>query len=131
MVARRQDGSEAARYQKLTSVANSVTGAWGTPSQFASNSLYFFPNGAYLLIDVTGGNPACSAPGIEYGSYSWNPATQDLTLNAFTDSDGCSGFTGGSDGTVALKAVVSAGGATLTITAPGSPTGASFTRLTP
>lgn len=133
LVARRADGSEAARYQKLTNVPGGIVGAWGDPLQFVANNLFFFADGHYLLIDVKG-SPICGPQGIEYGTYTFNDSTRDLAITAVNvDTDGCAGLYNGK--LITYKAQLSADGNSLTLINPNDPAGTLGTsygvRLTP
>ena len=133
LVARRPDGSEVARYRKLTSVASSIVGGWGNTQQFVANSLFFYPDGHFVLIDVTGNASSCASPGLEYGTYTWSAVTLDLVITGINvDTDGCAGLH--NTGLLTFKSQLSADGSTLTLFNPESPAGTAplrFTRLTP
>lgn len=132
LVARRPDGIEVARYKKLTSAPSSIVGGWGSSQQFASNNLFFFPDGHFVFVDVTGNSTACGSPGLEYGTYAWSASTLDLVVTGTSvDTDGCGGLR--DSRLLTFKTQLLSGGSTLLLTNPDTP-GApplSFTRLAP
>jgi hypothetical protein len=97
LVVRNVDNSESARLQRVTDNPESIVGAWaaGSESDLYTQHFVFFPDGHYMMIDPIGSedNPACGPPGIEYGTYTWTPATGTLTITGVTiDTNRCAGL---------------------------------------
>ena len=87
------------RYSKIDNDANGIVGAWAQGSEaIKTQTLVFFPNGKFLMLDPTGETPReeqakCAKPGIEFSSYTYNKGANNLSLSSFTyNTNGCAGF---------------------------------------
>jgi hypothetical protein len=93
-----------------------LVGAWllGDSTQPDSSVVVvFFPNGTYMLADDRG-TVDPGSPGMERGTYTWNPGTGAFAATALTDTNGTRGFSH-----LAPPATISISGNTLTLTASG------------
>jgi len=92
-----------------------IVGAWSvaTPGTIKAQLVLFFSNGTFANLDPIGnGGPGCGSPGVEFGTYSYNPSTKILKVSNITyNTDGCGGF---SDSAFVLPA-----GGTLTLSGDG------------
>jgi hypothetical protein len=96
--------------------ASPIVGAWLLGDSTRSDSsvvVVFFPNGTYMLADDRGTSDPGS-PGMERGTYTWNPGTGAFTATTITDTNGTRGF---SD--LAASATLAIAGNTLTLTGSG------------
>lgn len=87
------------RYAKIDNDANGIVGAWSYDSEaIKTQTLVFFPNGKFLMLDPTGETQReeqakCAKPGIEFSSYTYNKGGNSLNLSSFTyNTNGCAGF---------------------------------------
>ncbi len=87
------------RYSKIDNDANGIVGAWAYDSDtIKTQTLVFFPNGKFLMIDPTGATQRedqakCGKPGIEFASYNYDKGASRLNLSSFTyNTNGCAGF---------------------------------------
>lgn len=81
---------------RVASSTNLLIGAWGEATE-SDNSvkMVFLPNGYYFMAQ-DGNSTAAGDPsgrdGIEWGTYSWNPATGAFTATPLVDTNGEWGF---------------------------------------
>ncbi len=87
------------RYSKIDNDANGITGAWAFDSEaIKTQTLVFFPNGKYMMIDPTGATQReeqakCAKPGVEFASYTYDKGGNKLNLSSYTyNTNGCAGF---------------------------------------
>lgn len=87
------------RYTKIDNDTSGIVGAWAyDDNAIKTQTLVFFPNGKFLMIDPTGATQRadqakCGKPGIEFSSYAYNKGASKLNLSRFTyNTNGCSGF---------------------------------------
>lgn len=87
------------RYAKIDNDASGIIGAWAYDEHaIKTQTLVFFPNGKFLMIDPTGATQRadqakCGKPGIEFASYAYNKGASKLNLSSFTyNTNGCAGF---------------------------------------
>ncbi len=87
------------RYAKIDNDANGIVGAWAYDSNaIQTQTLVFFPNGKFFMIDPTGATQRadqakCGKPGIEFSSYTYDKGSNKLNLSSFTyNTNGCAGF---------------------------------------
>lgn len=87
------------RYAKIDNDANGIMGAWAYDSNaINTQTLVFFPNGKFLMIDPTGATQRedqtkCGKSGIEFSSYTYDKGASKLNLSSFTyNTNGCAGF---------------------------------------
>jgi len=87
------------RYSKIDSDPSGIVGAWAYDTNtIKTQTLVFFPNGKFMVIDPTGttqraDQAKCGKPGIEFSSYAYNKGASKLNLSSFTyNTNGCSGF---------------------------------------
>jgi hypothetical protein len=93
-----------------------IVGAWLLGDATLPDSsvvVVFFPNGTYMLADDRG-TVDPGSPGMERGTYTWNPGTGAFAATALTDTNGTRGFSH-----LAPPATISISGNTLTLTASG------------
>jgi hypothetical protein len=86
-----------------TSGINSIVGSWGSGyfSQGTQNngeseymSLTFYSNGNYIHYESGQQSEPCdNGGGIEYGTYTYDPATGILVTSSIVDENGCVGMT--------------------------------------
>jgi hypothetical protein len=99
-----------------------IVGAWavGSASDFGTEMLLFFSNGRFAVLDPVGDThtPSCGAggKGVEFGSYTYDPATKLLKVSALTyNTDGCAGLSGTTAATAAgLTFTLGSGASTAT-----------------
>ncbi len=87
------------RYAKIDNDASGIVGAWAyDDNAIKTQTLVFFPNGKFLMIDPTGATQRadqakCGKPGIEFSSYTYDKSASKLNLSRFTyNTNGCAGF---------------------------------------
>ncbi|WP_295626894.1 adhesin [uncultured Nitrosomonas sp.] len=87
------------RFAKIDNDATGIIGAWAyDENAIKTQTLVFFPNGKFLMIDPTGeaqreDQAECGKPGIEFASYSYDKGSNKLDLSRFTyNTNGCVGF---------------------------------------
>ncbi len=93
-----------------------IVGAWLLGDATLPDSsvmVVFFPNGTYMLADDRG-TVDPGSPGMERGTYTWNPSTGAFAATAVTDTNGTRGFSH-----LASPATIGITGNTLTLTASG------------
>ena len=113
------------RYAKIDNDANGIVGAWAYDSEaIKTQTLVFFPNGKYMMIDPTGATQRedqakCAKPGIEFSSYTYNKGGNNFSLSSFTyNTNGCAGF---SDVEGSIGFTLSSDGNTAKLDKPGEP----------
>ena len=113
------------RYSKIDNDANGIVGAWAYDSEaIKTQTLFFFPNGKYMMIDPTGATQRedqvkCAKPGIEFSSYTYNKGGNNFSLSSFTyNTNGCAGF---SDVEGSIGFTLSSDGNTAKLDKPGEP----------
>ncbi|MBK7491362.1 MAG: adhesin [Nitrosomonas sp.] len=113
------------RYSKIDNDANGIVGAWAYDSEaIKTQTLVFFPNGKYMMIDPTGATQRedqvkCAKPGIEFSSYTYNKGGNNFSLSSFTyNTNGCAGF---SDVEGSIGFTLSSDGNTAKLDKPGEP----------
>lgn len=113
------------RYAKIDNDANGIVGAWAYDSEaIKTQTLVFFPNGKYMMIDPTGATQRedqvkCAKPGIEFSSYTYNKGGNNFNLSSFTyNTNGCAGF---SDVEGSIGFTLSSDGNTAKLDKPGEP----------
>jgi hypothetical protein len=111
---------------RLISPPNSIIGSWG----FGNSVVFtFLANGTYLLADKGADpNDTSGHPGIEWGTYTWDPATGALHTTTIVNDDGQWGFARTAGEAIAFGATVS--GDSLIITAPDGD-GGTLARISP
>jgi hypothetical protein len=81
---------------KAPNVNTSIVGVWAMNTATSANTQHFvfLPNGKYLMVDPIGDTVnRCGGAGVEFGSYSWNSTTGQLTISNVTyDTNGCAGL---------------------------------------
>lgn len=87
------------RFAKIDNDATGIVGAWAyDENTIKTQTLVFFPNGKFLMLDPTGeaqreDQAECGKPGIEFASYSYDKGNSRLNLSSFTyNTNGCVGF---------------------------------------
>ncbi|MBL79634.1 MAG: adhesin [Nitrosomonadaceae bacterium] len=83
------------RFSKMESITNGIIGAWVFDNtKINTQTLLFFPNGIYFMVDPVGdAGRDCAEPGVEFSSYAYDKATGKLDLKGFTyNTNGCAGF---------------------------------------
>lgn len=113
------------RYSKIDNDSNGIVGAWAYDSEaIKTQTLVFFPNGKYMMIDPTGATQRedqikCAKPGIEFSSYTYNKGGNNFSLSSFTyNTNGCAGF---SDVEGSIGFTLSSDGNTAKLNKPGEP----------
>ena len=113
------------RYSKIDNDANGIVGAWAYDGEaIKTQTLVFFPNGKYMMIDPTGATQRedqvkCAKPGIEFSSYTYNKGGNNFSLSSFTyNTNGCAGF---SDVEGSIGFTLSSDGNTAKLDKPGEP----------
>ena len=113
------------RYAKIDNDANGIVGAWAYDSEaIKTQTLVFFPNGKYMMIDPTGATQRedqakCAKPGIEFSSYTYNKGGNNFNLSSFTyNTNGCAGF---SDVEGSIGFTLGSDGNTAKLDKPGEP----------
>lgn len=113
------------RYAKIDNDASGIVGAWAYDSEaIKTQTLVFFPNGKYMMIDPTGATQRedqakCAKPGIEFSSYTYNKGGNNFNLSSFTyNTNGCAGF---SDVEGSIGFTLSSDGNTAKLDKPGEP----------
>ena len=80
----------------VSTAANAIVGAWGEGTvQDNSVVAVFLPNGYYFMAQDGDSTPAgdpSGHDGMEWGTYTWNPATGAFTATALVDTNGEWGF---------------------------------------
>ena len=82
--------------ERITST--SLVGGWlaNGPVDDESVSITFLEDGTFMLLH--GNNPGdtcgCGQAGIEYGTYTWDPVTNDISFSVQTDTNGEFAFAG-------------------------------------
>ena len=111
------------RYSKIDNDANGIVGAWAYDNEaIKTQTLIFFPNGKYMMIDPTGATQRedqakCAKPGIEFSSYTYNKGGNNFNLSSFTyNTNGCAGF---SDVDGSIGFTLSSDGSTAKLDKPG------------
>jgi hypothetical protein len=81
------------RIVKAENIPGSIVGVWALGSTTVKTQTFMFmSNGKVMMIDPIG-DPGCGSPGVELGSYNYNPTTRALTTSNFTyDTNGCAGL---------------------------------------
>lgn len=82
---------------KAPNVNTTIVGVWalGTSTSANVQHFVFLPNGKYLMVDPVGdtGSPSCGGAGVEFGGYSWNATTGQMTISNVTyDTNACAGL---------------------------------------
>ena len=83
------------RFSKIENIAKGIIGAWVFDNtKINTQTLLFFPNGIYFMVDPVGdAGRDCAEPGVEFSSYAYDKATGKLDLKGFTyNTNGCAGF---------------------------------------
>ncbi len=87
------------RFAKIDNDATGIVGAWAyDENAIKTQTLVFFPNGKFLMLDPTGeaqreDQAECGKPGVEFASYSYDKGSSKLNLSRFTyNTNGCVGF---------------------------------------
>ncbi len=113
------------RYAKIDNDAAGIVGAWAFDEHaIQTQTLVFFPNGKFLMIDPTGATQRedqakCGKPGIEFASYAYNKGASKLNLSSFTyNTNGCAGFSD-LDNNTAIGFSINSGGNTAKLDKPG------------
>jgi hypothetical protein len=65
----------------------SLVGSWFIAEEGALISVTLFPNGTYVIAE-DGEADDSGEPGYEYGTYSWDPVSGELTAEAIADANG-------------------------------------------
>ena len=84
------------------STSSSIVGSWGSgiyPSglEFTGEpeliSLTFYPNGTYIHYEGPQASEPCdNGGGVEYGTYTFNATTQQISATPIVDNNGCTGL---------------------------------------
>lgn len=122
------DSSETFTFDRVKiSVSSDIVGSWVLSEGDKTVVLYFFDNGYYTesqscLDNEFGGVPEAIAGGLEYGTYSWNDVSGDLTGNVVVDTDGWCGLHDNNDGGTAIAPInITIDGDVMTIQPDGEP----------
>jgi len=93
--------AEEISFERVKDDNNFLVGSWGPgyfPKEFEGGemdftSLTFYPNGYYIHYETARKSEPCmDGGGVEYGTYSYSPITQQLTVNPIVDQNGCVGL---------------------------------------
>jgi len=113
------------RYSKIDNDASGIVGAWAYANDtIKTQTLVFFPNGKFMMIDPTGATQRvdqskCGKPGIEFSSYTYDKGSSKLKLSGFTyNTNGCAGFSDLDNNTV-IGFSISSDGATAKVDKQG------------
>ena len=113
------------RYAKIDNDTSDIIGAWAYDEHvIQTQTLVFFPNGKFLMIDPTGATQRadqakCGKPGIEFASYAYNKGASKLNLSSFTyNTNGCAGFSD-LDNNTAISFSINSDGNTAKLDKPG------------
>ena len=98
-----------------------IVGVWnfGAADLVKSQTFVFWANGRYAMLDPFGDTEkdSCGGPGVEYGTYSYDPVTTEVkVLSISVDTNGCAGLSdsgaggGTSGGLASFKLTLSADG---------------------
>lgn len=105
---------------RIPHIPGTIVGSWTIPGEPVV-SVNLFADGTYILGEA-GTADADGGPGIERGSYSWNPVTGEFTaFNVLTDTSGGWGLWDSGSGTANALTVMVSGANTLLATNPGEP----------
>jgi hypothetical protein len=92
-------GVEQFRFKRVANDNSILVGAWAVSSanSLATQHLVFFPDGHYMMLDPIGdtdtSHTPCGGPGIEYGTYTYDPASSMASITGVSvDTNGCAGF---------------------------------------
>lgn len=88
------EGSEISTWTRVASATNPIVGAWYYENGGQSGVVTFTADGRYLFAQ-DGPADATGHPGIEYGTYTWNPATGAFASITIVDTNGEWGFSNG------------------------------------
>lgn len=74
-----------------------IVGVWalGSATQVNTQTIVFWANGKFLMIDPVGDTEAsrCGGPGVEYGNYTYDATTEEFKVVSVTvDTNGCAGL---------------------------------------
>ena len=93
-----EDGwTETYSYERVKDDSSLIVGSWGPghnddPSISDYMSLTFYSNGYYIHWESDKPNEPCDyGGGVEYGTYTYDPITEQLTVNPILDENGCIG----------------------------------------
>ncbi|SET12387.1 hypothetical protein SAMN05216326_11283 [Nitrosomonas marina] len=92
------------RFSRIDNDPDGIVGAWAFDADAINTKmLVFFVNNRIISIDPIGegardNQARCAKPGVEFATYDYNKASNQLKISSFTyNTDGCLGFSG-SDG---------------------------------
>ncbi len=94
------------RFSKIENIAKGIIGAWVFDNtKINTQTLLFFPNGIYFMVDPVGdAGRDCAEPGVEFSSYTYDEATRKLDLKGFTyNTNGCAGFSDNEPATFSIE----------------------------
>ena len=82
------------RYASMENDPKGIVGAWAEhPGSIKTPTYFFFSHGKFMLVDPAGKPAENCGPGVEFSSYSYDPADKALSIKGFTyDTNGCAGF---------------------------------------
>ncbi len=82
------------RYESMENDPKGIVGAWTeNPANIKTPTYFFFSHGKFMLVDPAGKPAENCGPGVEFASYSYDPADKTLSIKGFTyDTNGCAGF---------------------------------------
>ena len=93
-----EDGwTETNSFERVKDDSSLIVGSWGQgynddPSISDYMSLTFYSNGYYIHWESDKPNEPCDyGGGVEYGTYTYDPITEQLTINPIFDENGCIG----------------------------------------
>ncbi len=78
----------------------SIVGSWHLFDDIDSITMSFMPDGTYLIAEGTEAYPGeTGGPGIEYGTYTWDPLAGAIDVDVEIDTNGTWGLSDSEDGT--------------------------------
>jgi hypothetical protein len=83
-----------------------IVGVWslGSAAIVKTQTFVFWADGRYAMLDPEGdattpSHTSCGGPGVEYGTYSYDPTSKDVKiLSVSVDTNGCAGLNDGTPG---------------------------------
>lgn len=116
-----------ARLAKATNVPGGIVGVWalGSASSINVQHFVFLPSGKYMMADPIG-DAGCGSPGVEYGNYTHDAATGNVTISSVTyDTNGCAGLHDTRQGFPSFRGTftISADGSTIAVVDPDDANG--------
>jgi hypothetical protein len=81
-----------------------IVGSWFIDDADGRSVITFLPDGTYMHVQNGDADDQGGAPGVEVGSYTWNPSTHKFTTSGIvSDTNGTWGFSDGGPGNAAVS----------------------------